>query len=130
MLEEKILREYRRIAMVGASANPERDSYQVASYLMEHGYNVIPVNPNAPEILGKTTYPDLSSIPEQVEVVNIFRRPEEVKPIVDEAIKIGAKVVWLQEGIVNPDAEKVAQAAGLDMVMNTCMRKTHQRLTS
>ena len=129
MLEEKILREYRRIAMVGASANPERDSYQVASYLMEHGYHVIPVNPNAQEILGKTSYPDLASIPEQVEVVNIFRRPEEVVPIVDEAIKIGAKVVWMQKGIINEEAAARAKDAGLLVVMDKCMHEEHEHLT-
>ena len=95
MAEEKILNEYRNVAIVGASPNTERPSYRVASYLVEHGYNVIPVNPKAPEILGKTSYPDLSAIPEPVEVVDIFRRSEEVTPIVEEAIKIGAKAAEL-----------------------------------
>ena len=128
MLEGKILKEYRHIAMVGASSNPERDSYRVASYLIENGYNVIPVNPNADEILGKTSYPDLSSIPEKVEVVNIFRRPEDVGPIVDEAIKTGAKVVWMQKGIVNEEAAAKARAAGLLVVMNECMHEQHELL--
>ncbi len=128
MLEVKILNEYRTVAVVGASPDPERPSYKVASYLMEHGYHIIPVNPNAQEILGKTSYPDLSSIPEAVEVVDIFRRPEAVPPIVDEAIKIGAKVVWMQEGIINEEAATKAREAGLLEVMDKCMRKEHHRL--
>jgi len=129
MLEAKILNEYRTIAIVGASSNPERASYEVASYLMEHGYHVNPVNPNAQEILGKTSYPDLSSIPEKVEVVGIFRRPEDAMPIVVEAIKIGAKAVWMQEGVTNEEAAAKARDAGLLVVMDKCMRKEHQRLT-
>jgi len=129
MLEEKILTEYHNIAVVGASSNPERDSYKVASYLMEHGYHVIPVNPNAHEILGKNSYPDLSSIPEKVEVMDIFRRSEEVMPIVDEAIEIGARVVWMQKGIINEAAAAKARDAGLLVVMNKCMHEEHERLT-
>ncbi len=129
MLEAKILNEYRTVAVVGASPNPERASYQVASYLMEHDYHIIPVNPNAQEILGKASYPNLSSIPGKVEVVDIFRRSEEVTPIVDEAIKIGAKVVWMQEGIINEEAAAKARDAGLLVVMDKCMLKEHQRLT-
>ena len=125
MLEEKILNEYHTIAVVGASSNPERDSYKVASYLMEQGYHVIPVNPNAQEILGKTSYPDLSSIPEKVEVVNIFRRSEEVMTIVDEAIKIGARAVWMQKGIINEEAAARARDAGLLVVMDKCMHEEH-----
>lgn len=129
MLEARILKKYRNVAVVGASPKPDRPSYRVASYLMEHGYNVIPVNPNAQEILGKTCYPSLSAIPEPVEVVDVFRRPEEVMPIVAEAIKIGAKVVWLQEGIVNEEAAAKARKAGLMVVMDKCMRKEHERLS-
>ncbi len=129
MLEVKILNEYRTVAVVGASPNPERASHIVASYLMEHGYHVIPVNPNVQEILGKTSYPDLSSIPEKVEVVDIFRSSEKVMPIVDEAIKIGAKAVWMQEGVINEEAATKARDAGLLVVMDKCMRKEHQRLT-
>jgi predicted CoA-binding protein len=124
-LETKILREYRTVAVVGASANPERPSYRVFSYLAEQGYNVIPVNPNEREILGKTSYPDLNSIPEKVEIVDIFRRSEEVMPIVDEAIKIGANVVWMQEGVINEEAAAKARDAGLLVVMDKCMRKEH-----
>ena len=117
------------MAVVGLSPNPERPSYNVASYLVEHGYNIIPVNPNAQQILGKASYPDLSSIPEAVEVVNIFRRSEEVMPIVEEAIRIGAKVVWMQEGVINEEAASKAKDAGLLVVMDKCMLKEHQRLT-
>ena len=128
MVEEKILREYRTVALVGASPDPKRPSYRVANYLSEQGYHVIPVNPHAQEILGKTSYPDLSSIPEKVEVVDIFRKSEEVMPIVDEAIKIGAKAVWMQEGVINEEAAAKARNAGLLVVMDKCMRKEHLRL--
>ena len=128
MLEAKILNEYHTVAVVGASPNPKRPSYKVASYLARHGYHIIPVNPQAKQILGKTSYPDLSSIPETVEVVDIFRRPEEAIPIVEEAIKIGAKAVWMQEGIINEEAASKARDAGLLVVMDKCMRKEHLRL--
>lgn len=130
MLEAEILKKYRRVAVVGASANPERPSYRVASYLIEHGYDVIPVNPGVREILGRVVYPDLSAIPGGVEVVDIFRRPEDVPPIVEEAIKIGARVVWMQEGIVNEAAASRAREAGLTVVMDRCMKKEHVRLTA
>lgn len=130
MLEAEILKKYRRVAVVGASVNPERPSYQVASYLIEHGYDVIPVNPGVREILGRVVYPDLSAIPGGVEVVDIFRRPEDVPPIVEEAIKIGARVVWMQEGIVNEAAASRAREAGLTVVMDRCMKKEHARLTA
>jgi predicted CoA-binding protein len=129
MVEARILKEYRRIAVVGASANPERDSYQVASYLIEQGYQVYPVNPNAKEILGRTSYPDLGSIKEGVEVVDIFRRSEEVLPIVEEAIRVGAKAVWMQKSVINEEAAARARDAGLMVVMDKCIREEHQRLT-
>ena len=125
MIEEKILNDYRTIAVVGASPNPERPSYRVASYLAEHGYNVIPVNPTAQQILDKTCYPDLSSVPEKVEVVDIFRRSEDVMPIVEEAIRVGAKAVWMQEGVINEEAASRARDAGLLVVMDKCMLKEH-----
>ena len=124
-LEERILKEYRTVAIVGASSDPERPSFRVLSYLSEHGYNVIPVNPHEREVLGMTCYPNLSSIPEKVEVVDIFRRSEEVMPVVEEAIKIGAKVVWMQEGVINEEAAAKAGNAGLLVVMDKCMRKQH-----
>lgn len=128
-LEDRILKEYRTVAIVGASSNPEHPSFIVLRYLSEHGYNVIPVNPNERKILGMTCYPNLSSIPEKVEVVDIFRKSEEVTPVVEEAIKIGAKVVWMQEGVINEEAAAKARDAGLLVVMNKCMRKEHLRLS-
>jgi hypothetical protein len=125
VLEEKILKEFRNVAVVGISADPYRPSCRVADYLMKQGYHIFPVNPNTKEVLGKPTYPDLSSIPEPVEIVNIFRRSESVMPIVDEAIKIGAKVIWMQEGIVNQEAATKARNAGLLVVMDKCIRKEH-----
>jgi predicted CoA-binding protein len=124
-LEEKILKEYRTVAIVGASSDPERPSFRVLRYLSEHGYNVIPVNPNEREILGMTCYPNLGSIPEKVEVVDIFQRSEAVMPVVEEAIKIGAKAVWMQEGVINEEAAAKARDAGLLVVMDKCMRKQH-----
>jgi predicted CoA-binding protein len=124
-LEEKILKEYRTVAIVGASSDLERPSFRVLRYLSKHGYNVIPVNPNEHEILGMTCYPNLSSISEKVEVVDIFRKSEAVMPIVEEAIKVGAKVVWMQEGVVNEAAAARARAAGLLVVVDKCMRKQH-----
>lgn len=129
ILEARILSKYRSIAVVGASANPERPSYQIASYLIGEGYQVYPVNPNAREILGRPSYPSLSSIPETVEVVNIFRRSEDVMPIVDEAIKIGARVVWMQTGVINEKAAAKARDAGLLVIMNKCILEEHQHLS-
>src|SRR4030042_581189 len=126
-VEDKILTEYRNIAVVGLSPNPERPSHQIASYLAEQGYNIIPVNPSAQQILGRTSYPDLSSIPEPVEVVDIFRRSEEVMSIVEEAIKVGTKAIWMQEGVINKEAAAKAREAGLMVVMDKCMRKEHKR---
>jgi len=127
-IEERILKEFRNVAVVGLSYDSERTSYKVASYLAEHGYNIIPVNPNAQEILGRTSYPDLSSIPEKVDVVEIFRRPEDVGPVVEEAIKVGARAVWMQEGIANEEAAARARGAGLLVVMDKCMLREHQRM--
>ena len=129
MLEAKILNEYRIVAIVGLSPDPSRPSHRVAKYLDRHGFRVIPVNPDAQEILGKRSYPDMSSVPEPIEIVDLFRRSEEVMPIVDEAIKIGAKVVWMQEGVINEEAASMARDAGLLVVMNKCMFKEHQRLS-
>lgn len=125
---KEILLSAGTIASVGLSSNQEKESYGIASYLKEQGYRVIPVNPTAAEILGEKVYPDLSSIPETVDVVQIFRKSEDVPPVVDEAIKIGAKVVWMQEGIAHEEAAQKARAAGLQVVMNACMRATHRRL--
>jgi len=116
------------VASVGLSSNPQKVSYGVVSYLRGQGYKIIPVNPTASEIMGEKAYPSLSDIPDKVDVVQIFRKPEDVPPVVDEAIKIGAKVVWMQEGIVNQEAAKKAEEAGLQVVMDTCMRAAHSWL--
>jgi predicted CoA-binding protein len=129
MIEDTILNGYHTVAVVGLSPDPNRPSHKVASYLAQHGYEIIPVNPDAREILDKPSYPDLQSLPQSVEVVDIFRRSEEVMPIVDEAIKIGAKAVWMQEGIVNEAAASRARDAGLLVVMDRCMLKEHRRLS-
>lgn len=125
---EKILRESRTIAIVGASPNPRRPSCRVNRYLTKHGYNVYSVHPGGQEILGRPSYPDLSSIPSEVDVVDVFRKSEDVMPIVEEAIKIGARAVWMQEGVVNEEAAARARNAGLIVVMDKCMRKEHLRL--
>jgi predicted CoA-binding protein len=125
---KEILLSAKTIATVGLSSNPEKESYGVAQYLKSQGYHVIPVNPTAPEILGEKSYPDLESIPERIDVVQVFRKPEDVPPVVDGAIKAGAKVVWMQEGITNEESAQKARAAGLQVVMDACMRAMHQRL--
>ncbi len=125
---KKILQDAHTIATVGFSTNYERPGYYVPEYLITQGYNVIPVNPTTHEIMGKQSYPDLVSIPEKVDIVQIFRRAEDVPPIVEQAIQIGAKVVWMQEGIVNEQAAKRAEEAGLLVVMDKCMMKEHRRL--
>ena len=116
------------VASVGLSSNDEKESYWIVFFLKEMGYRMIPVNPKAAEIFGEKAYPSLLDIPDKVDVVQIFRKPEDVPPIVEDAIKIGAKVVWMQEGIVNEEAAQMAREAGLQVVMNACMRATHKRL--
>ncbi|MGQ0604943.1 MAG: CoA-binding protein [Anaerolineales bacterium] len=128
LLLKQILQTTRTIASVGLSSNPEKESYDIVSYLKGQRYRIFPVNPTAEKILGEKAYPDLLSVPEQVDVVQIFRRPEDVLPIVEQAIQIGAKVVWMQVGIINVEAAEKAKAAGLEVVMNRCMRAEHRRL--
>jgi uncharacterized protein len=123
-----ILLSTKTIASVGLSSNTQKESYWIVSYLKDQGYHIVPVNPTAEEILGEKSYPDLESVPEKIDVVQVFRRPEDVPPIVDSAIKVGAKVVWMQEGIVNEEAAQKAREAGLQVVMDACMRATHRRL--
>jgi len=125
---KRILESTRTIASVGLSSNPEKASYFVVDYLRRQGYRIIPVNPTAGEIFGEKAYPDLLAIPDKVDVVQVFRPSEDVPPIVDQAIQIGAKVVWMQEGVSNEAAAAKARAAGLDVVMDRCMRQTHRRL--
>ncbi len=126
----KILREAKTIAVVGLSNKPERASFGVASYLQRQGYRIIPVNPTIDQALGERSYPDLKSVPEKIDVVDVFRRSEDVPPVVDEAIQVGAKAVWMQEGVVNEAAAAKARQAGLDVVMDRCMLKEYQRLGS
>lgn len=123
----EIPKKYKKIVIVGASANPERPSYIVMKYLIEQGFEVIPVNPAIKEILGKKVYPSLSQIPKdfQPEVIVIFRRSDLVVPIVEEAIKLNPKVIWMQEGIINEEAKKLAEKQGIKVVMNKCFKKVH-----
>jgi len=125
---EKILKESRTIAVVGLSPRPERPSHSVARYLQAQGYRIIPVNPTVEEVLGERSYPDLASIPEIVDVVDIFRRSEHVPPIVEAAIAVGARTVWMQEGVIHEKAAQQARAAGLLVVMDRCMLIEHGRL--
>jgi uncharacterized protein len=126
----RILRKNRVIAMVGLSADWFRPSYFAAKYLQEHGYRVIPVNPRyaGKQVLGETCYRNLREIPGKVDVVDVFRRTEDVAPIADDAIAIGAKVLWQQIGVKNEASAAKAQAAGLDTVMDRCMKIEHGRL--
>ena len=120
---DRVLREYRTVAVVGASPSEDRPSNVVAGALKEYGYRMIPVTPRGSEVHGEKAYPDLSSVPEKIEIVDIFRKPEDVPPIVDEAIAVGARVVWMQEGIVNEKAAAKAREAGLTVIMDHCMKK-------
>ena len=124
----KILATTRVIAIVGLSDKPDRPSHGVAAYLQEQGYRIIPVNPNVAEVLGEQAYPNLRDIPASIDVVDIFRRAEDVPPIVEDAIAKGAKVIWMQLGIVNESAAARAKAAGLQVVMDTCMEVVHRAL--
>jgi predicted CoA-binding protein len=123
----RILKENTTIAVVGLSANWYRPSYFAAKYLKDHGYRIIPVNPAYKEVLGEKCYPGLLDIPEPIDVVDIFRKPEDVPGIVEDAIKIGAKVVWMQLGVINEEAAERARGAGLEVVMNRCMKIEHAR---
>ena len=126
--KKTILEQVKVIAVVGLSRRESRPGYYVPAYMHEAGYRIIPVNPYLEEALGEKAYPDLLSIPEPVDMVVIFRRSEDVPPVVDDAIEIGAKVVWMQLGIVNEEAAAKASAAGLQVVMNSCIKIDHQRL--
>ena len=123
----RILRENRTIAMVGLSSNPFRPSHFAAIYMLSEGYNIIPVNPREQEILGRRCYSSLRDIPERVDMVDIFRDPSAVPPIVEEAIAIGAKVVWMQLGVINTSAAQRARDAGLEVVMDACVKIEHAR---
>tara|TARA_Y100000741_G_scaffold114977_1_gene86267 strand:+ start:300 stop:743 length:444 start_codon:yes stop_codon:yes gene_type:complete len=127
---EKILAETQTIAVVGASSKPERDSYKVIESLLEHGYRVFPVNPNEEgnSVLGLNFYPNLSSIQQPIDMVDVFRTSDAVFEIAEEAIKIKAKVLWMQLEIINNDAANLAEAAGLKVVMNRCPKKEFKNL--
>lgn len=126
--EKDILKSCQTIAVVGLSGDEYKTSHHVARYLQEQGYKIIPVNPNESEILGETCYPSLAEVPEKVDVVDIFRKSEDVPPVVEDAIKVKAGAVWMQEGIVNEAAAKKAREAGIKVVMDKCMLKEHLRL--
>jgi predicted CoA-binding protein len=115
---EEQLSKSKTIAVVGLSPSPQRDSHRVAKYLKEHGYRIIPVNPTIDEVLGEKSYPDLKSVPEPIDMVDIFRRSELVPPVVEEAIEVGAKYVWMQDGVINREAAEKAEEAGLLVVMD------------
>lgn len=125
---KEILRSHRVIAVVGLSSNPEKDSYRVAAYLQRHGYKIIPVNPGVEAVLGEKSYPNLSSVPEKIDVVDVFRRPEHVPEVAREAITVGAKVLWLQLGVVNDEAAEEARKAGLTVVQDKCIMQELARL--
>jgi predicted CoA-binding protein len=124
----RILKQSKAIAVVGLSADWWRPSYFAAKYMQEHGYRVIPVNPRYPEILGEKCYASLRDIPERVDIVDCFRKSEDIAPIVDDAIAIGAKVLWMQIGVINHAAAEKARAAGLEVVMDRCVKIEHARL--
>ena len=123
-----ILGEAKTIAVVGLSSKQWRDSYGVSEWLQEKGYRIIPVNPNESEVLGEKAYPSLLDVPEKVDVVDVFRRAEYTPEVAEHAVKVGAKVLWLQDGIVNQDAWRIAQEGGIDVVMGVCIRTTKRRL--
>jgi predicted CoA-binding protein len=124
---QKILEQAKNIAVVGLSSDPGRPSHQVARYLQESGYRIIPVNPNESRVLGEPSFPDLLSVPGAVDIVDIFRRPEFVPEVVEQAIAKGAKVVWMQPGTENYDAAERAEAAGLVSIVGMCLRVQHRR---
>ena len=124
----RILVQYKRVAIVGLSDNWSRPSNFVGKYLIEHGFEIFPVNPKYDEILGRKCYPDLKSIPEPVDIVDLFQRADRVMPFVEDAIAIGAKCVWMQLEIVNEEAAALARAAGLEVVMDRCIKIEYARL--
>jgi predicted CoA-binding protein len=124
----RILQENRVVAVVGLSADPMRPSYFAAKYLQDQGFRIIPVNPRYESVLGERCYASLEDIPEPVELVDLFQRSEQVRPFVEQAIRIGARVVWMQLGIVDEPAAEKARAAGLEVVMNRCVKIEYARL--
>ena len=123
-----LLGSWKTIAVVGASSDPLRASFGVMRFLLERGYRVIPVNPTETEVLGETAYPSLAEVPEEIDLVDVFRRPEFTPDVAREAVAAGAKALWLQEGIVNDEARQIAEDAGLDVVMGLCIKTVHRWL--
>ena len=125
-----ILGDAETIAVVGLSSKPDRESYEVAEYLQSRGYRIVPVNPNETAVLGERAYTTLSDIPEDVriDVVDVFRRAADTPPVAEEAVARGAKVLWLQDGIVNDDARRIAEEGGLTVIMGVCIQRTKRRL--
>jgi uncharacterized protein len=125
-----LLGSAKTVAVVGLSPDPTRPSHVVAAYLQEHGYRIVPVNPNADRVLGEHAYPSLGHLPAEppIDVVDVFRRPEVTPGVAREAVAVGAKVLWLQEGIVNEEAYRIASDAGLDVIMGVCIKRTKERL--
>lgn len=125
-----LLGEAHVVAVVGVSSSPSRPSYGVASYLQEHGYRIVPVNPHETEVLGETAYASLLDIPRdiRVDVVDVFRRPEHTPEVARQAVAIGARVLWLQEGIVNEEAARIAAEGGLEVIMGVCIRHVREQL--
>jgi len=128
MAGENLLRNSRTIAVVGLSSRRTRPSYGVSEYMQSRGYRIIPVNPNETEVLGEKAYATLDDVPGPVDIVDVFRRSESVPEIVDAAIRVGAKGIWLQEGVVHEEAAARARAAGLEVVMDRCILKEHRRM--
>jgi predicted CoA-binding protein len=125
---ENLLRNAKTIAVVGLSSRRSRPSYGVSEYMQSRGYRIIPVNPNETEVLGEKAYSSLDEVPGQVDIVDVFRRSECVPEIVDAAIRIGARGVWMQEGVVHEEAATKARAAGLEVVMDHCILKEHRKM--
>lgn len=124
----RVLRDSRTIAVVGLSGEWHRPSYFAAKYMQQRGYRIVPVNPKYPEILGETSYPDLKSIPFPVDLVDVFRKPQDCVPIAQDAVAIGAKALWLQIGVINEEAQRVAEDAGLTVVADRCVKIEYARL--
>jgi predicted CoA-binding protein len=125
----EILQKYKTIAVVGLSSNPARTSFEVTQYMQGAGYRIIPVNPNEKEVLGEKSYARLEDVPLKIEIVDVFRRAEDVPPVVGSAIKVGARVLWMQSGIENAAAAEQARAAGLIVVEDACVLVEHRRRT-
>jgi predicted CoA-binding protein len=127
MTTKEILEKYKRIAVVGLSSNTWRASYGVSRFMQTVGYEITPVNPHETEVLGRKAYATLDEVPDPLEIVNVFRRPEHVPEVVDAAIRRGAKVLWMQEGVIHEESARRARAAGLDVVMDLCILKERMK---